>query len=640
LLQQLVLLGAVSIKTQHAPNISDSNEVYVSISPEYDFTPTKNAPIQNAVLELLSQHDNAIPWQEIAYYTGATAVTRRALEKQGAIAIESREIMRAPTIIPSVKRITNLTEAQQAAYEKLSKLLNMPTTQGALLHGVTGSGKTAVYIKLIEQALSQGNQALVLVPEIALTPQLCSIFAAHFGDRVAMQTSGMTLTQRYDEWKRIRRGDADVVVGTRSAVFAPLQRLALIIIDEEHELTYKSDSSPRYHARDIAKYRAYQHNALLVLGSATPSIETKYAAREGLLAHIELPGRFNAGAMPNVIMANMRDELQRGNEPIIGEILEKELRINLERGQQSILFVNRRGRDRMHVCMACAKSPECHACSSGLTYHSANHRFMCHYCDFSLPQQNKCNECGERMKSIGFGTQRVVEELEHLFPGNAVLRMDTDTTTARGAHEQMLSRFRDEKIPFLIGTQMITKGLDFENVTLVGVLNADAALNAADYRAHERTFGLITQVVGRAGRGQKPGRAVLQTFNPQNIILQASAAQDYETFYTAELPLRQVRSLPPFSELILLRLSGRDMEEVQVLARKLYQRMQSVLPDITIREPAPAALFRHNYQYRYQIVLSGHFDKKKRILLAGILTETAKSSKMVHVYADYMPNSL
>ncbi|MCL2546470.1 MAG: primosomal protein N' [Oscillospiraceae bacterium] len=649
--ESLRLKGFARVEEKRAPRLNDKTEVLVTLSPdfsvrEYAGRMAHRASLQVALLELLQAEGPTLPWHELRYYTGATAATLRALEKLQAVNTHERESFRRPELELSSKTIETLTEAQQAVFERLVELHDRRQTgsgvrsRGALLHGVTGSGKTAVYIKLIEHTLAQGGGAMVLVPEIALTPQLVSQFTQQFGDRVAMLNSGMTLTQRYDEWKRVRSGQADVVVGTRSAVFAPMRKLSLIILDEEHEGSYKSDNMPRYHARDVAKYRAAQHNALLVLGSATPSIESMYAARTGKLTLLALPGRFNASALPAVTIADLRVDLENGLNGVVGNVLAQELRKNLENGEQSILFVNRRGRDRMHTCLQCGVSPQCPACSNALTYHSANNRLMCHYCGYSMPAQQSCHHCGGVMKSMGFGTQRVVEELQQMFPNQPIIRMDTDTTGGRGAHATLLAQFRDERVPFLVGTQMVTKGLDFENVTLVGVLAADSSLNTADFRAHERTFALITQVVGRAGRGQKPGRAVVQSFTPQNVILQASAAQDYDVFYQAELPLRQARNLPPFSEMLLLRLSGRENEAVHLAALALRDKLAIMFPALNIKGPAPASLFRHNFQYRYQLVLLGQFDRATRHGISEEMAALSKACKGVYVYADFMPNNI
>ncbi len=640
--QALEQAGIVAFEARHAPRIGDKQELLVSLAegyePDGDVRKQKTAPLQTALLQFLVDNGPTVTWSELRYYTGATPPALRALEKSGAVTLVTRQAYRRPDVTAADRRIETLTPAQQVAFDALAEALHRPDTAGALLHGVTGSGKTAVYIKLIERVLAEGGGALVLVPEIALTPQLMAQFMAQFGKRVAVLHSALSLAQRYDEWKLIRSGQADVVVGTRSAVFAPVRNLSLVIVDEEHENSFKSENAPRYHARDVAKYRCRQHNALLVLGSATPSVETMYAARQGDIALVTLPGRFNESALPPVVIADVREDLEQGHSGAIGLLLRQELEQNLERGEQAILFVNRRGRDRMQCCVSCGYIPECQACSSQLVYHAANRRLMCHYCQRSLPVPPVCPHCGGVLKPYGFGTQKVAEELQALFPDVPLLRMDSDTTAGKGAHEALLNRFRDEKVPFLVGTQMVAKGLDFENVTLVGVLAADSALNANDYRAHERAFALMTQVIGRAGRAAKPGRAVIQTFQPHNAVLAASAAQDYDAFYAAEIALRRARRLPPFSQLLALTLSGLLQDEVAAAADELKVQLAALGDGVQVLGPTPAALFRLNYRYRYQILLCGQFDRAQRSCLTALLADLARKRRTVSAYADFEPN--
>ena len=400
-----------------------------------------------------------------------------------------------------------LTPQQTAAFDAVRALWDTGEPEAVLLQGVTGSGKTQVYLHLVQEALDRGRTALVLVPEIVLTPQMMRRFSARFGDEAAMLHSGLRITERYDQWKRIRRGEVKVVLGTRSAVFAPLKNLGLIILDEEQESSYQSENAPRYHARDVAKYLCGRDSAVLVLGSATPSVETAWAAEQGIYHRLELTERYNRRPLPEVVIADLRQEIRDGNSGSIGAVLRRELAANLERGEQSILFLNRRGSSRMVSCGECGQVPECPRCSVRLTYHSANGRLMCHYCGYSEPLPPACPSCGGRLNFIGVGTQRVQEELEALFPGIEILRMDADTISAAHPHEELLSRFQKQRVPILVGTQMVAKGLDFDNVTLVGVVDADLSLYAADFRAGERTFSLITQVVGRAGRGEKRGES-------------------------------------------------------------------------------------------------------------------------------------
>ena len=409
-----------------------------------------------------------------------------------------------------------LNDEQSLVLTNLKPLMESGSPEAALLYGVTGSGKTLVYIKLIESTLSQGKTAIVLVPEIALTPQTVSIFASFFGESVAVLHSALGTGERYDEWKRIHDGSVRVVVGTRSAVFAPLTNIGLIVIDEEQEHTYKSESSPRYHAREIAKYRVTRASALLLLASATPSLDSMYAAKTGKYKLFHLKHRFNERDMPPVLIADMKQELKAGNGGTISSVLRAELDKNQQNGEQSILFINRRGSSPLVACGECGFTYKCRHCSVSMTYHTAIKRLLCHYCGYSIPTADICPECSGKLKFIGAGTQKIEKELNDLYPEIKIIRMDADTTTRINSHDKLLSSFRKHEADILLGTQMVTKGLDFENVTLVGVLSADTSLYMSDYRANEKTFSLITQVVGRSGRGEKPGRAVIQTFTPEH----------------------------------------------------------------------------------------------------------------------------
>ena len=490
--------------------------------------------------------------------------------------------------------------------------------------------------------LAQGRKALVLVPEIVLTPQLLRIFTSHFGEKIAVLHSSLRAGERYDEWKRARSGAAPVVIGTRSAVFAPLDDLGLIILDEEQESSYKSENVPRYHARDVAKYRCVQHNALLVLGSATPSVETMYQAGQGTFHLFRLKHRYNQKALPQVLIADMKEELRRGNDTSISSVLKQELQVNLDRGEQSILFLNRRGASRMVSCGECGSVPECPRCSVKLTYHSANGRLMCHHCGHSQPLPRACPVCGGLLNFIGVGTQRVQEELETLFPGVEVLRMDTDTVSAAHPHEQLLDHFRKDRVPILVGTQMVAKGLDFENVTLVGVIAPDLSLYVDDFRAGERTFSLLTQVVGRAGRGEKQGRAVIQTYTPDNDVIRFAARQDYGRFYETEIQLRRLRGYPPFADVVVVTASGPEEGAVLRCCVRLRQALDAGLGrrgDWNILGPAPAAVARVNNRYRYRLTLSGKNDREARAVIAHLLraVHQDKENRGVSVYADLDP---
>ena len=648
-IRRLTEAGVAALETSAQRGVGDKTEkIAVLAIPAEDamalVTPRRrSAPLRYSVTELLCSL-GAAGAKELCYFTGASMPTLKSLEKSGILTLETQEVFRRPPleeVEPAPDPVLN--EEQRSAFEGLDRMAASGQAAAALLYGVTGSGKTQIYVSLIRRTLERGRTALVLVPEIVLTPQLLHIFAAHFGRQVAVQHSSLRAGERYDEWKRIRRGEAQVVIGTRSAVFAPLDNLGLIILDEEQEASYKAENTPRYHALEVAKYRCVQHGALLVLGSATPSVETMYHAREGRYALFELRRRYNQRAMPQVTVVDMKEELRRGNATDLSAPLCRELEENFRRGEQSILFLNRRGASRMVFCGECGQAPECPRCSVRLTYHSANNRLMCHYCGFSQPLPPACPACGGILNFVGTGTQRVEEELRERYPFAQVLRMDTDTVSAAHPHEELLERFRREKIPVLVGTQMVAKGLDFENVTLVGVIAPDLSLYVDDFRAGERTFSLLTQVVGRAGRGERLGRAVIQTFTPDNDVIQCAARQDYDAFYEGEIALRRLRDYPPFSDLILLTASGADEEAVLRCCAKLRRALEEALPRLSgpwrLLGPAPAAVARVNNRYRYRLTLSAKNTKQLRAVLSGLLRAASqdKENRGVSVYGDIDP---
>jgi len=601
----------------------------------------KSAPMRYEVVLLLCATGRASV-QDICYFTGASAQTLKGLEKSGIVAFSEEEKLRIPepkAVRPGPPIVLNAE--QQSAFEHLLALTESQKPEAALLQGVTGSGKTQVYIRLAQEVLKRGRSVIVLVPEIVLTPQMMEKFSSYFGSQVAMLHSSLRMTERYDQWKRIRRGEARLVLGTRSAVFAPVRELGLVIMDEEQEGSYLSENAPRYHTRDIAKFRCAQCGAALVLGSATPTVETAWCAKQGQYHHELLRRRYNEKSLPDVTVVDLRQEIKDGNAGAISGPLRRELWENLDRGEQSILFLNRRGNSRMLVCGECGSVPTCPRCSVSMTYHSANGRLMCHYCGHSQRSSDTCPECGGIMKHIGAGTQRVEEELRDLFPGVGVLRMDADT--ACGDHEKLLSRFIKERIPILLGTQMVAKGLDFENVTLVGVLSADSSLYLDNYRAAERTFSLLTQVVGRAGRGAKRGRAVIQTYTPGNEVIQSAAQQDYERFYEGEIALRRIRRYPPFADLFTLTVSGGDEGAVLRAAASLRDELRELMADQAVRDtepeilgPAPAPVLKVNNRFRYRIFLSGKNDKPTRERVAWLLREFGKrrENRGLNLFAD------
>ena len=644
--------GILTLETSASRGVGDKKELVASLAipPEEAMalvTPRRrSAPLRYAVTELLCAIGSASA-KELCYFTGAANATLRSLEKSGILRLEHREVFRRVTVEAGERAAPPVLNAeQQAAFEGLDALAAAGRPAAALLYGVTGSGKTQVYLRLIYEALARGRTAMVLVPEIALTPQLLRIFASHFGDDIAVLHSSLRAGERYDEWKRVRSGQARVVIGTRSAVFAPLRNLGLLILDEEQESTYKSENVPKYHARDVAKYRCAQNDALLVLGSATPSVESMYHAKRGDYRLFTLRRRYNEQALPEVLIADMKKELRAGNGTSLSGPLRAGLAAAMEAGEQSILFLNRRGASRMVTCGECGEVPTCPRCSVHLTYHSANGRLMCHYCGHSEPLPDACPSCGGALNFLGYGTQKVEEELHAAFPGREILRMDTDTVSATQSHEKLLSRFEKERIPVLVGTQMVAKGLDFENVTLVGVISADLSLYVDDYRAGERTFSLLTQVVGRAGRGAKQGRAVIQTFTPENDVIRCAARQDYDSFYEQEIELRRMRLCPPFRELFVLTASGPLESAVLRTCMRLRRSLEGWLAqppfrdwELTVLGPAPASVAKINDRYRYRLTLAAQNTKEIRAMVAHLVrcAQTDKKNKGVSVSADVNP---
>ena len=601
------------------------------------------SPGQAAILEQLCAFE-CIPSHDLLLHTGAKRQALKALEKAGAVELYEKEAFRRPQIhIGQTEPLPVLSLEQDRAFTGIDALARSGGAGAALLFGVTGSGKTSVYIHLIDSQLRRGRSVILLVPEIALTPQMIETFSSHFGNDVAVLHSSLSVGERYDEWKRVKTGKARVVIGTRSAVFAPTPDLGLIIIDEEQEETYKSENIPRYNARDVAKYRCAKANCLLLLGSATPDVVSMYAADTGRYAYFTLENRYNEKDLPAVEIVDMKRELRHGNGSSISSVLREELQKNIDRGEQSILFINRRGANRLISCGECGFVYKCPRCSVSLTYHSSNRRLLCHYCGYSRRPDEGCPDCGGTLKYIGVGTQMVESELKELFPGTEILRMDADTVAPAGSHEKLLDRFRSENIPIMVGTQMVTKGLNFENVTLVGVISADQSLYAGSYRAGERSFSLITQVVGRSGRGQKPGRAVIQTFTPENEVILQAAKQDYPAFYHAEIELRKLQHTPPFSELLSITVSGMNEEHVYRTCRLIRGRMDALTAaggSADILGPAPLAVVKVNNRYRYRVMIYSGGNKGIRALVAGVVMEFCQDKRFgdVAIYADNDPN--
>lgn len=617
-------LRRTSDKTQKIATLSSSVEEAMTFAAGRP----KSAAMQRSVLELMCSVGSAAV-KDICYYTGASAGTVKRLAQMGYLELSDQKVFRCRQIRPAhVDDPLILNPEQQTAFDGLREQMQQPKPGSALLYGVTGSGKTSVYIRLIQQCLESGKQAMLLVPEIALTPQLLGLLAAYFGERVAVLHSSLGMAERYDQFCRVRSGDAQVVVGTRSAVFAPCPNPGLIILDEEQEHSYKSENAPRYDAREVALWRGIRENMLVLFGSATPSVETMYHAKQGIHQLYKLENRYNGKALPKVQIVDMRQELKQGNDLSVSYELQDAIGDTNNAGKQTILFLNRRGNSRALVCVDCREAPECPRCSARLTYHSANARLMCHYCGYSQQVTERCPTCGGPLKSVGVGTQKVQQELESLFPDIKIQRMDADTVSAANTHEQILEKFNEERIPVLLGTQMVAKGLNLPGVTLVGVLDADLSLYTDSYRAAETTFNMLTQVVGRAGRGDTDGKAVIQTVTPEHRVITQAARQDYDSFYEMELEMRRVQQCPPFGDLVSVTFTGEDEGKVLRGAVKFRDSLSGCLrrPEYgdgqaTVLGPAPCAVPKINYNYRYRVTLRCRMDKALRSLLAHMLRQ-------------------
>ena len=625
-------------KTERIATLASSAEEAL----EFASRRPKSAAMQKAVLELLVNL-GSISVKELCYFTGASTQTVNRLEKLGYVTLSERPVLRCREIKPA--RLDGplvLNTEQAAAFAGLNEQRKAENPGVALLYGVTGSGKTSVYIKLIQSCLEEGRSAMLLVPEIALTPQLLATVAAYFGETVAVLHSSLSAGERYDQWKRVKAGQARLVVGTRSAVFAPCENLGLVILDEEQEHSYKSENSPRYHAREVAIWRGTKEKALVLLGSATPSVESMYRAKTGAYRLYEIKQRFGGRALPSVTIVDMKEELKNGNDFSFSACLRDSIIDAHDAGKQAIILLNRRGNARALVCVDCRQTPECPRCAVRLTYHSANNRLMCHYCGFSQPVPSRCPRCDGHLKSIGTGTQKLQQELETVFPDYEIARMDADTVNAVNTHEKILEHFRNDRVPVLIGTQMVAKGLNLPDVTVVGVLDADLSLYADSFRAAETTFNMLTQVVGRAGRGDSPGLAVIQTLQPEHQVIRLAAKQDYDSFYDLEIRMRKVQLAPPFGDFLTVTFTGQ--EETAVL-RGAVKFRDSLIPwlkqqpdeaQFLLLGPAPCPVPKINYNFRYRLTLRGKLTKPLRGMIAHLLQQFSqdKLNRGVSAFAD------
>ncbi len=647
-LRSLAEKGAIRESDLLKRRVGDETTLMVKLSaqPEQpgDSGQLKLTPKQKQVLKFLEEN-SAASVQEVCYALNITSSVVKRLVEKGLLEEYEYQVFRLEKGESSSESPSDIvfSPKQQQVYNGLLRLMNEDEPKCALLRGITGSGKTSVFIRLIDEAVKRGKSAIMLVPEISLTPQMVGKFRRLFGDDVAILHSSLSLGERADEYTRIKTGRAHIVVGTRSAVFAPVQNLGIIVIDEEGEGTYKSESAPRYHARDIAKQRCFYHGAFLLLASATPSLESYYFAKIGRYSLFELDERYNNAVLPEVYIVDMRIETQNGNHSAFSMPLIEEIQKNLDRGEQSILLLNRRGYHTSVRCAACGKASECPNCALPLTYHKANGSVTCHYCGFTRPLAKVCPSCGSKFVIMkGTGTQRIEDEISELFPKARILRMDADTTAAKNAFESKFKAFADGEYDIIVGTQMIAKGLDFPNVTLVGVLKTDNSLYAGDFRAYERTFSLITQVVGRGGRGGKKGRALIQTFTPEHYVLNLAANQNYPEFYAEEIELRNAMIYPPFCDIVVVGFTSLVDEycsRAALLFRSiLEEHYKSDCPEIPliILGPARNVISKVNGRYRWRLIVKCRNSGPLRRLIETALKQAAsdKAFRNVSYFAD------
>ena len=651
ILEKLVSKGVIVKVSSAVRSVGDASLKMVRLTKAAeDLSLVKLTPKQKQVIAVLNDLE-CCSVKELCYFTGVTAAVINSLNKKGLAEIFDEEYYRNPyNKAEAVETNTHqLTEQQSKAFDELLAAYNEPSGVTSLLYGVTGSGKTQVFLKMCEEVANKGRGVIVMVPEISLTPQTLDVFHRRFGKKVAVFHSAMSQGQRLDEWKRVKRGEAMIAVGTRSAVFAPFEDVGLIIMDEEQEHTYKSEMMPYFHARDIARWRISNSKGLLILSSATPSVESFSLAKAGKYRLCRLDKRFGTAELPEVEVVDMREESAKGNCGIISNLLYDRIDEALKTNHQAILLLNRRGYNTYVSCPSCHHVMTCDNCSISMTYHSANNRLMCHYCGKSVPYTDKCPVCNsERMKYSGLGTQKGEAELESLFPEAKILRMDADSTMTRSDYENNLKAFANGEYDIMIGTQMVAKGLDFPKVTVVGVLNADMAMHSSDFRSYERTFSLLTQVVGRSGRGADKGTAVIQTVEPDSQVILLAANQDYDGFYEREIMTRRLMVYPPYCDIATVQFLGSERKYTEDASKYYFELLKSAVSGeynnvklITLG-PTAAAVSKINNNYRYKLIIKYKNSKAFRDLMNKVAAEYNMSnySKKVTAYLNVNPESI
>lgn len=649
-LKELLPPGAMSGKRKSYSGAGEKTVKYARINVQDNYIDellselSIKAPAQARVLEILCQFE-LMPVVDLGELAMTTRSTVNSLEKKGYIEIFDKAIERNPFSDENIVKSKPLTPnvEQKNAIDFINEQIDSETFCGILLRGITGSGKTEVYLQSVAHAVERGKKAIILVPEIALTPQMSERFKSRLGDKVAIFHSGLSIGERFDCWNKIKSGEIDVVVGARSAIFTPIENVGIIIVDEEHENSYKSDMSPKYDAREVAEELCGLHNAPLVLASATPSMRSAYRAVKGDLNLLQIKNRYNNVKLPDVDIVDLRYELSNGNKSFLSLKLQQEIRKNIDNGEQTILFLNRRGFSTFVSCRSCGFVATCPDCDIALTYHKFNNTLVCHYCGHTVNNYSLCPKCkSSAIRYFGIGTQKVEEELNNLFPDASVIRMDNDTTREKLSHHKILKRFSEEKIDILVGTQMITKGLDFPSVSLVGVLAADMMLYVDDYQASERTFQLITQVCGRAGRGDTKGRAVIQTYSPDHWVIDCASKQDFKEFYKKEIFLRRNMNYPPFGDIINVVVSGENGNEVKntimMISRSVAENLTSRGVDYSLLGPTPAPLSKINNKFRWRFIIKCLADETVRELLRESIKVSPKAE--VTVSLDINPNNM
>ena len=584
---------------------------------------------------------------EIEMFTDCSRAIANTLIKNGYLELSEKKIERNPLQNKQIKNTSKLklTEEQQYAYEQVAYTIDNNEYNQFLLYGVTGSGKTEVYLQLIDKVVKQDKTAIVLVPEISLTPQMLDRFISRFGkETIAVLHSKLSIGERHDEWKKIKEGKAKIVIGARSAIFAPVQNLGIIIIDEEHDSSYKSESSPKYNAKEIAKKIAKEENIPLLLGSATPDLSTYYKAQQREITILELTKRANNSSLPKVEIIDLKQELANGNRSMLSFELYQSIEENLKNKLQTILFLNRRGYSTFIMCRNCGYTVKCKNCNISMTYHSYENKLKCHYCGYEEKLVKTCPECGsDKIRYFGTGTQKLEQEIHKQFPQAKTIRMDVDTVTKKNSHEEILNKFKNEDVDILIGTQMVVKGHHFPKVTLVGVIAADSSLNIDDYRATERTFQILTQVAGRAGRENLPGKVIIQSYNPENFSIQNAQKQDYEEFYQTEIALRKQLKYPPFCDIIIIGFNSSSEEEIKKVANIAYEEVEKNLnkDEFKVFKPMPSPIDKIQNKYRWRIIIKGNMNEEANNVLNNLLKNIYdKDFKNTKISIDVNPNNM